>query len=613
MSVIHAPKKPVLDARTIAFPAAMGGLLSLLFLRLWYFQVVKAPELSERADASREMSVARAAPRGLIFDRNHVLIGGVRTEIVITARPDVVAKNPWVIDKVGAILGVSADKIRKKLKASSGKKFLSALIYVGANIEAGTRIAESKSELPGIDVDFQPMREYPDSVSFSHLMGYVWLPDERDLDRIKGLGVQPATYVGKTGLERAYEKELMGEPGAERMEVDAKRKPFRIVGRDNPVPGSQLTLTIDADLQKYATALMGQNGRVGAFVAIDPRNGEILSMVSSPAYDQRAFLGGITTDELARLNADQRHPLINRAIGASYSPGSTFKLVTTLAALETGKFDIHRSIYCNGGYKIGDRTFKCLGHHGSISFETALIKSCNTYFATLGDEVGEVALRKAAAELGLGEQTGIELSGESRGVVPTDEWVARWRKPPQWYRGDTVNLSIGQGDVRATPLQMANLMALVANRGVNYKPHLVKSMVISGRGNFQKMVRPQVLNQVNAPSEYWTELRETLVRVIEEGTGAGARIPGLRWAGKTGSTEHGKGKLTHGWFIAFAPAENPELAIAVLIEEAGHGGDIAAPIAREFVEHYLRRSAAAAAKAKALASAAATPLGSTVR
>ncbi len=611
MSVIHAPKKPDLDARMIAFPAAMAALLSVLFLRLWYFQVVKAPELAERADASRGISVARPAPRGLIFDRNHVLIGGVRTEIVITARPDVVNKNPWVLEKVASILGVNPDKLRKKVKAASNTKFLSAIVYVGANIQAGTRIAESKADLPGIDVDFQPMREYPDSVSFSHLMGYVWVPDDKDLDRIKEAGLQPAAYVGKNGLERAFEKDLMGVPGAERMDVDAKRKPFRIVGRDNPVPGNQLTLTIDADLQKYATALMGQNGHIGALVALDPRTGEVLSMVSSPAYDQRSFLGGITQEEMGRLNLDMRHPLINRAVGASYSPGSTFKLVTTLAALETGKFDINREVVCNGGYTLGHRTFKCLGHHGRIRFEQALTKSCNTYFASLGVLVGEDALRKAAAELGLGQQTGIELPGESKGVVPTEEWIARWREPAIWYGGDTVNLSIGQGAVRATPLQMANLMALVANGGFNYKPHLVKRISSSSNSSEFTEIVPEKLNQVNAPPEFWAEVQKTLVNVIEQGTGAGARIPGFRWAGKTGSTEHGKGKLTHGWFIAYGPAEDPKIAMAVLIEEAGHGGDIAAPIAREYMEHYLRRSSAAAAKAASSALAKAALPGST--
>jgi penicillin-binding protein 2 len=326
---------------------------------------------------------------------------------------------------------------------------------------------------------------------------------------------------------------------------------------------------------------------VGGVVAIAPKTGEVLCLVSSPSFDPNVFKGGISQADWDLLQNDSNNPLLNRPLGASYSPGSTFKIVTTLAAVETGKFDPNRYIYCSGGFRIGKRTFKCLGHHGSISFEKAFEKSCNTYFATLGYQVGEEAIRRAALEVGMGQKTGIDIGSESRGVVPTNEWMERWFKDPHWYGGDTVNLSIGQGYLRTTPIQMANLACLVANNGVNYRPHLVRGFIDPGNDNKQTLIQPQVAHQTKVDPGYWLALKRAMQRVVESGTGAAARIPGITWGAKTGSTEHGKGKKTHSWFIGIAPIDDPQICVCVLIEQAGHGGEIAAPIAREVVKRYL--------------------------
>ncbi len=586
MSVIHTPRKPELDARLLAFPAVMGSLLGVLFLRLWYFQVVKASELQERADASRQKPIAQPAPRGLIYDRNGLLVAGVRPEITVTVKPAEIKKNPWIIDKLAEILKVDPKRLTKKLAATPWPGQLPMPIYTGASIEAGTRIAEAGDDLPGVSVETQAMRYYPDSTSFTHVLGYVGMPDQKELTRIVKAGLTPPEYVGKAGVEKSFETDLMGAAGAEYVEIDAKQHPLRVVGRDNAIPGKQLVLSLDANLQKFATDLMAKNKYVGGIAAVDPSNGEILCLVSSPTFDQNLFDGGISTDDWTALQGNPSNPMMDRAIAGTYSPGSTFKVVTTLAAYETGKFDPNMRVSCDGGYKIGRRFIRCLGHHGSINFRTALEKSCNVYFNTLGRAVGEDALRKAALELGLNEKTGIEIGQESAGLVPTEEWVAKHRKPPTWYVGDTLNFSIGQGETRATPLQMANLYAQVGNNGTSYRPHLVRALR-NPVDKSEQPVKPQILHEIAATPEFWAVMREALVNVVDHGTAQRGKISGVEWAGKTGSTEFQHGKKTHAWFVGFAPAEQPKIAICVLIEDAGHGGDFSAPIAKEIVQRYL--------------------------
>lgn len=606
MSVIHTPKKPEVDVRILLFPGILGTAFMVLFFRLWYIQVVRAPELAERAEATREIKIERPAPRGLILDRNGVKIASVRPQIVVTGVYRTLQKNPEVVSRLAEILKVDPRKLKSKLMDARRTPETPVPIYIGAPPEVGTLLAEAGPALPGVGVDTAPMRYYPDSRSFTHLLGFVGIPNPRDVERLKEEGKKPALFVGKDGIERSYETSLMGTPGIERTEVDARRKPLRITGRDNAIPGRQLVLGIDADLQRYALALFEQRKFKGGLVALNPNTGEVLAMVSSPTFDQSLFEGGISRDDWSMLQNDENIPMLHRAMKSSYSPGSTFKLVTTLAGLRTGKFDPRRPAYCAGGYRLGKRFLKCLGHHGSITYEQAFAKSCNTYFADLGMRAGEVALRQAALDLGLGQRTGIDIGGESRGVVPTAEWIKRHRRDGRWYGGDTLNLSIGQGEVRCTPLQMAGMIGTIATRGIGYKPHLVREFRDPAGLTPPEPVTPEILHRVDAPSTYWDEVHAALAAVIDRGTATSARIPDVQWGGKTGSTEHRKGIKTHGWFVGFAPLKNPQIAICVLIEEAGHGGDVAAPIAGMAVSHFLnRQKSRKAAAAKRISSASA--------
>lgn len=595
----------------LAFPVAMVAGLGVIFLRLWYFQVVEAPSLVERAEATRVVPVTQPAPRGLIFDRNNVPIATVRPQIVVTAIPNDVKGNPWVLDRVAKTLGAPVEKLERKLRDAEWRPYIPSPIFVGADIKAGTKIAESGEDLPGIKVDTEPMRYYSDTTSFTHVLGYVWTPNEKEEQRIKDAGRPVPEYVGKTGIERAYNDELMGNPGEEKVAMDARRHPLRVEGRDAPTAGDQLILTLDANLQKYATEVFRQSGFTGGAVVLDPSNGEILSLVSSPAFDQSIFTGGISDTELKQLNDDPRKPMINRATSGMFAPGSTFKIVTTVAAAEEGKFSPETTYFCPGGFFRNGVKLKCLGHHGAISFETALAKSCNTYFCNMGAAVGENAIRRAAAEMGLGQRSGIEI-GDSTGVVPTVKWLqaVSHKKNPPWYLGDTANFSIGQGYVQTTPLQMANVAAMVANDGIAYRPHLVKAIRSPKGDEAVQMIKPEIAHKVDLPTSFWEEMRHALVGVVEHGTATRAKIPNVAWGGKTGSAEHGKGKTTHAWFVGFAPADHPKVAICVLLEDAGHGGDVAAPIAKDIVQHYLGELAKAPVKAATSASASLAPASS---
>jgi penicillin-binding protein 2 len=597
----------------IAFLCVMYGLLAVLFLRLWFFQIVKAPALVERANATKSIPVQKLAPRGLIYDRNNHLIASIRREIVIYAVPSVVKKNPWVVDKVMTVLNANPVKIKSKLKEAERRPYVTSPIFVGATIEAGTKIAESPDQFPGISVDTLPMRSYEDSKSFAHVLGYVWLPNRRDEKRIKDMGLTPAQYVGKQGVEKAYESDLMGQPSEDRLEVDVKGRPVRLIGRDEATPGRKLVLTLDADLQKYATTVMAQHNAVGGVVAIEPSTGEILCLVSSPTFDAQLFQGGITDQEWQALNQDPNKPMLNRAIYSSYPPGSTFKIITSLAAYETGKFDPNMTVYCNGGYTLNKKFFRCEGHHGEIDYHHAFEKSCNTYFATLGHMVGEDAIRKAALEMGLGERTGIEIGGEGHGVVPTENWLTHRKHPLHWYGGDTINMSIGQGYVQATPIQMCDVAAMVANNGVCYRPHLVREIVDPLDASKTKFITPEIAHQVSVSTDFWTQLKSAMVDVVQGGTAMSARLDGITWGGKTGSAENGLKSLnlkTHAWFVGVAPMDQPKICICVLAENSGQGGDVAAPVAADIVHHYLVTEAKAAEKASKASLASASDLRS---
>ncbi len=587
MSVIHQPRKPDLDARVLLFPAILAVLLGIIFFRLWYFQVVQAASLAEKATAINQTNVAELAPRGLIFDRNGVMLAGVKPEWVVTGVPKLLDKSPDTLKQVAAILGANPARLKSKLEQGRWKPYLPTPIYIGANTQAASVLAERSDDFPGIDVRSQPMRYYPDTTSFSHLMGYVWVPSQNDVERIEEMGKKPADYVGQGGIEEFYEKELMGEAGQIRMEVDSKRRPTKVIGRDIPTAGSQLILSLDKNLQQVAVKALA--GRKGAVAAVDPKTGEVLCLASSPTFDLGYFRRGISQTDYDMYQKNPAKPFMNRPIQLKYAPGSTFKIVTTIAAMEQGLFDPNRPEYCSGGIQVGNRKIKCLGNHGSITFHRAMAKSCNAYFMSLALKSKRAGVLKASLDVGVYQKTGLDLpnGAERRGDLATEKYMETYYPKYRWPLGDTANLGIGQGILATTPLQMANVVAMVANDGVSYRPHLVKGVRDAADPSQVTRVTPEVIHKVDASPAFWSTMKAALVEVIEAGTAGKARISGLRWGGKTGSAEEKKFRKTHSWFVGFAPYDNPKIAICVLVEEAGHGGDIAAPIAKSVVERYL--------------------------
>ena len=313
----------------------MGGLLSVLFVRLWYFAVVIAPDLQDKAEASRNAPVPKPAPRGLIFDRQGVLVAGVRPEIVITGVPAILKKNPEVLPEIANLLGVDVSKLEKRLKEGAWRPFLSTPIYMGANFQTGSKIAEAGDRYPGIGVETQSVRYYPDSVSLTHTLGYVGIPGDKDKERYDDSDMELSAYVGKNGIERAYDFDLIGIPGQETFEIDAKRRPVKVTDGSIPTPGKQLILTVDMALQKFAVNLLVSKGFRGSIVALDPSNGEILCIANAPNYDSTVISRGISEEDWDILNKGATAPMQNRGLASAYAPGSTFKVVTALAAIRT--------------------------------------------------------------------------------------------------------------------------------------------------------------------------------------------------------------------------------------------------------------------------------------
>lgn len=612
MSVIHAPNKPQVTFRVWLLPLAFLGSIGITFGRLWYYQVVTAKELIDKADTTRTRETLKLAPRGLIYDRNGKLLAGIRSKYIALATPSEVKNDPSGLIKFAGWLGTSVENLEAKMKAGEATPFLPTPIAVGFDIKIATKAVEEQDSLPGITVEQQPMRIYTDPTAYSHILGYVWKPSPNDVQRLDEQGIAAPPFVGKDGLERYYDDKLLGNEGSETMDVDAKGHPIRISGRDPSEAGKKLILSLDSDLQRQALSLLG--GKIGAVVAIDPNNGEVLCLASSPSYDTGLFLDGIKKEDWEKLKSeDNGMPLFNRATRGAYPPGSTFKILTSIAAARTGQFDITRSEYCPGYTELGKHRTKCMGVHGAISYHNAFVKSCNTYFGKLGLRIGGDALRQTATELGFYSRTGIDLPAESRGVVPTDEFIKRRNKRRTFHYGDTVNMSIGQGELNVTPIQMANLVCLVANSGVNYKPHLAKAFVDPLTGATEA-VQPVVDHKIDLPASFWEQLHSAMIGVVDSGTATLAKIPGIVFGGKTGTAEFYTRKKkdrprelkTHSWFVGVAPMDHPKIAIACVVEEAGHGGTVAAPLSGQLVRTYLEKlSASAATRSNSAASASA--------
>ncbi len=593
------PGRPDAGRRRVLALAALVSMAFLLIVgQLWYLQVLEGGHFRDASEKNRIRIRPIAAPRGILFDRHGLPLVDNRPAFTLSLIPREldreVERRDAVLGRLAALLQISFPELVDAVSRVSPDSFLPVRVRRGLSLEDVAKVEEWKLELPGVIVEVEPQRAYPTSRFAAHLLGYV---REVSDDQLKGGRYRRGDMVGQSGLERLLDEFLRGKDGGERIEVDALGRPVRLIQQTEPHPGAQVVTTVDRRIQEAAEKAM--EGHAGAVVVMDPRNGDVLAMVSTPAYEIDRFTGTIDRAAWLKIVQDPEHPLLNRAIQSQYAPGSVFKIIVTAAGLQEGTLTPVDRVHCTGEFHLGAWTFKDWkeGGHGTVDLHRALAQSCNVYYYQAGLKIGGAAMARYASAFGLGQATGIALSGEKLGLVPEPK-LRREGKSRPWSGGDAVNMSIGQGALLVTPMQVARMMAAVANGGVLWKPRLVQRIERPERG-----VVWQDSGQVNGYVELspvvWAFLRAGLWSVVNDGgTGAAARIPGLDVAGKTGTAQMiAKSKASsgqdHAWFAAFAPVKDPQVVVVVLAERGGKGGQVAAPIARKILNAIFLEKVAA--------------------
>jgi penicillin-binding protein 2 len=453
-------------------------------------------------------------------------------------------------------------------------------------------ILQDGIHLPGISLTIEEQRYYPKEKLASHILGYVGQITDEELDQFSDQGYHSGDWIGKSGLERLYDPALHGQDGGFLIEVDARGRQVRVIRHLLPQAGKDLVLTLDEKVEALAEQRLHETGHPGAAVVLNPQTGELIALASSPGFDPNLFLPLGNSDERKALLADPETPLYNRAIQALYPPGSTFKIITSLAALDAHAIDPDKRVFCSGSYTMGKdrRVFRCWKKegHGYVNFMEAIAQSCDVYYYQLGLAVGPDAIEAVAKAFGLGQVTGVDLPHEKKWALPI---AFKKRMKEYWYSGDTLNYAIGQGLLQVTPLQMANMIAAIANGGTLWQPFLVTESRRFGEPS-EHLGGPRLGSRLTLNPESLRLVRAGLLRVVNSGTGIASKIPGIEVAGKTGTAQVSKGK-DQAWFVAYAPADIPRVACAVVVEHGGHGGSVSAPIAHDLIALALGDTAVA--------------------
>lgn len=559
--------------------------------QLWYLQVIEGPRLGELSERNRIRVRPLAAPRGVVSDRNGVPLVGVRPTFAVFVVPRELEDRQTVLAQLSILLKIPYGEIERALDGAPPDSPWPVRVRRGLTFEEVIPLEERRAELPGVMVEVEPRRAYPAGRLAAHLLGYVREASEEQ--RREGR-YRPGDLAGQNGIERLLDEYLRGRDGGEQVEVDAAGRPLRVLERRAPRPGADVTTTFDRGIQEAAERALGD--AAGAVVVMDPRNGDLLAIASTPAFDPARFSGPITRDEWLRLVRDPRHPFLNRALQA-YAPGSVFKLVVAAAALQEGLIKPSDTLPCPARMQIGNRTLRNWKREdeGPIDLERAIATSCNTFFAHLGLTAGIDRIGRYARAFGFGQPTGVILGDEKAGLVPTRESLAR-----TWWPGDTANVAIGQGRVLVTPLQVARFMAAIANGGILWRPRLIQH-VGDARGTILS-APPEVTGRVALAPAVFAVLRRSLWAAVNDGgTASAARVSGLEVAGKTGTaqivrdSDSSRGQ-DHAWFAGYAPAEDPQVVVVVLVERGGIGGRVAAPVARQIFLEILRSAPSRAAQ-----------------
>jgi penicillin-binding protein 2 len=577
----------------------------LLFARFFYLQVVQHEYYSTLAEANRISIVPIVPNRGIIVDRNGVLLANNYSAYTLEITPRKVEDLDALIDELATIIEITPKDLRRFRKLiEESKSFESLPIRTRLSDEEIARFAANRYRFPGVEINARLFRQYPQAELFSHVVGHIGRINQREIDQLEADGLDAnyrgTDYIGKVGLEQSYETHLHGTTGVEEVEVDAAGRAVRTLSRSAPVSGNNLVLNLDAGLQEVVYRAFGEYR--GALVAIDPTTGGVLAFVSKPGFDPNLFVDGIDPQNWKELNESIDRPMVNRALAGTYPPGSTFKPYMALAALTYGKRRPEQTINDPGGFNFGGHFFRDdkVGGHGMVDMYKSLVVSCDTYYYMLANDLGIDNISNFMRQFGFGSRTGIDITGESAGILPSQEWkMKRFRQ--KWYAGETISVGIGQGYNSYTPLQLAQAVATLANDGVMFRPHIV-NYVEDIVTHSHTVVEPQPLRTIDLNPEHLKVVKDALIGVNKEGTGARAFV-GAQYvsAGKTGTAQviaikQGEKYVAsrvaerhrdHALFIAYAPADKPKIAIAVLVENAGFGAATAAPIARKVFDYYL--------------------------
>lgn len=587
----------------------IGILFLVLLARFWFLQIAEHEKFEQQSEANRIASIELPAPRGIIRDRNGVILATTRPAFSVRIMPAEVVDEDALMTRLSQILGQPKEELQQGYKANQVGRFAPVVIARDIPMTAVTSLMEEEPYLPGVSVASDPVRVYPKQIFASHLLGYVREISASEIKRLndpsylkdlpKHLGAKmtpaelrrlqtdlyrPRDIVGKMGVEKLADRFLRGQSGKERVARDARGNILSVLDRIQPVPGDTVNLTLDARVQRAAEDKL--KGLTGSAVAIDPRNGDILAMASSPAFDPAWFTQRMSPEEYKQKLGQSQ---LNRAMTSAYPPGSTFKIVTATALLQDGTINTHTTAYCTGSMRIGNMTKRCWAVHGSVNIYSALAKSCDIFFYTWS---GLNLLLKSPDPLsdwgerfGLGRRTGIPINGEVSGYLP--RLVSkRTHKRRQWYPGDAANISIGQGDVLLTPLQDARMISVIANGGIVYQPRVIRD-VTGLDGKPLATFPPVVQSRANIRPDVLKTVQQGLRMAVTDGTARICNLPTVAVAGKTGSAEAGRTQAAHAWFCCYAPYENPTIAIAVMVEHGRHGASAAAPIAKQMIEAYF--------------------------
>ncbi len=598
--VASPQKRRKLVTRLLVVQYVVAAVFAALAFAFWYFQVVQHDRFREMAENNHQRTLALRAPRGVIYDRDKGVLVENRDSMVISIVREHSRDLDRTIKRLAEVVGVPEDTVREIVRRHRNEPDYRPIpIVTDATLAqvAAVTVHRLDPELSQVIVERVPARRYPSNSLAAHVFGYVSEATEAQLAHD---GFHAGDIVGQAGVERLYNRLLMGVDGARRVVVNSLGREIRTLDEMPPSGGPRLELTIDSDVQRAAEEGFARFGHAGAAVVLDPTNGEVLAYASVPAYDPNAFAAGIDRTTWATLTTDVLKPLQDRAIQGRYSPGSTFKMAVALAALEEGVITPDFTVDCHGGQNFYGRVFKCwkAGGHGRVDLRHAIEQSCDVYFYTVGKMVGVDAINKWATRLGLGVKSGIDLPNELTGLVPSTEWKQA-KTGEKWYPGETISVAIGQGQVSVTPVSMAVYMATLANGGRRVTPHLLRA-VDDGHG-WQTVPEPEG-EQVPLKPEWMAAIHDGLWMVVNAGgTAPNARLPGYDVSGKTGTAQvisneglralRGRTDLDlrdNGWFVFFAPRDNPQIAGVVFTEHGLHGTN-AAYIARHIMETFFAK------------------------